>query len=96
MRFGKEKKEKVECRKRRRYQELEVNSEESMAALHRIFLDRPVLRAFLATEVRRVMKHIMDKYSLPELPELFLHLDHQIQNAEQGRGANALPRVAHD
>jgi hypothetical protein len=65
MRFGSGKLDRIECRKRRRFQELEVASVESMDTLHQVFLDRPVLRAFLATEVKRVIHHIEEKYSLP-------------------------------
>lgn len=82
MRFGNEKKEKIECRKKRKYQELEVASEESMKTLHTVFLDRPALRSFLATEVMRVMRHIQEKYGLLDIPELFDHLNQQINPAE--------------
>lgn len=88
MRFGHEKKENIECRKRRRYQELEVSSEESMDALHEVFLDRPALRSLLGSEVKRVMKHIQGRYELSDLPELEAHLDNQIKQAEQGSGGN--------
>ena len=78
MRFGSEKLDRIECRKRRRYQELEVASVESMETLHKVFLDRPTLRAFLATEVKRVMHFIAAKYQLPDLSTLEAHLDQQI------------------
>ncbi len=84
MRFGSERLDRVECRRRRRHQELEVASVESMTTLHRVFLDRPLLRAFLATEVRRVIHHVADKYQLPRLPDLDAHLDLQIKQAESG------------
>ena len=89
VRFGSEKLERIECRKRRRYQELEVASVESMETLHKVFLDRPVLRAFLATEVKRVIDHIEAKYQLPTLPDLHAHLDQQIKEAEQGGDGDA-------
>jgi len=88
MRFGSEKLNRIECRNRRRYQELEVASVESMEMLHKVFLDRPVLRAFLATEVKRVMDFIAAKYRLPELPPLDAHLDQQIKRAEHVSGGN--------
>ena len=78
MRFGAEKLDGIEYRNVRCYQELEVASVESMEALHKVFLDRPVLRAFLATEVKRVIQHIESRYQLPSLPELNSHLDQQI------------------
>ena len=84
MRFGSKKIDDIYCTKRSRYQELEVASVESMESLHKLFLDRPVLRSFLATEVKRVMKHLQNKYQLAPLPLLFGHLDEQITKAEQG------------
>lgn len=89
MRFGREKHDRIECRIRRRYNELEVASVESMAALHEVFLDRLVLRAFLAREVRRVMVHLEMKYELSKLPVLYAYLDQQINQAEQGGGGNS-------
>ena len=89
MRFGAEKLDRIECRKRRQYQELELASVESMDALHQVFLDRPLLRAFLATEVRRVMHYVAEKYRLPRLPDLDVHLDQQIQLSEQDVDPNA-------
>jgi hypothetical protein len=59
-----------------------------MEALHEVFLDRPVLRAFLATEVRRVMHYIAGQHRLPALPALDAHLDQQIKQAEQVSGGN--------
>ena len=88
MRFGLDKLDRIECRRRRCYQELEVASMESMQALHKVFLDRPVLRAFLATEVKRVVKHIEVKYELAELPVLYAYLDKQTKTAEQGSAGN--------
>ena len=81
MQFGAEKLDPIECRKRQRYHELEVTSVESMATLHRVFLDRPRLRAFLATEVKRVLLHIAEKHGLPRLPALEVLLDQQIDGA---------------
>ena len=86
MRFGAEKLDRIECRIRRRYQELEVASVESMETLHRVFLDRPVLRAFLASEVKRVMHYIEAKYRLSSLPTLEAHLDRQIN--QQNKSAH--------
>jgi len=51
MRFGAERQLTIECRKRAKYQELEVSSQESMARLHDVLLDRRQLRCFLAAEV---------------------------------------------
>jgi hypothetical protein len=92
MRFGAEKLNRIECRKRRRYQELEVASVESMETLHRVCLDRPLLRAFLAVEVKRVMHHVAEKYQLPRLPDLDAHLDQQINQAEQVGGEQPATR----
>ena len=89
MRFGSEKLDRIECTKRRRYQELEVASVESMEALHRVFLHRPLLRALLATEVKRVMHYLTEKYQLPRLPDLDTHLDQQIEQAQNIQGCMA-------
>ena len=88
MRFGTEKLDRIECTKRRRYQELEVASVESMTTLHNVFLDRPVLRAFLATEVKRVMHYIAEKYRLSDLAALDAHLDQQIAKQNKSRVAS--------
>jgi hypothetical protein len=82
MRFGAEKLQRIECRKRTRYQELEVASVESMERLHRVFLDRPRLRAFLAAEVRRVLHHIADHYHLPRLTALDAFLGELVGESE--------------
>ena len=92
MRFGAEKLDRIECRIRRRYQELEVASVESMETLHEVFLDRPLMRAFLAAEVKRVLRHVEAKYHLPRLTDLEAHLDQQISRAEQVGGGQPATR----
>ncbi|MAL98310.1 MAG: hypothetical protein CL583_07635 [Alteromonadaceae bacterium] len=72
MRFGAEKKEKIEIRKINKYKELPVASQLSMDDLHEVFLNKPKLREFLEQEVRRVLFHVKDKFHLPAVPELEL------------------------
>lgn len=75
MRFGEEKDTSIHCRKRPRYQELEVASQESMASLHKVFLDRTKLRRFLAVELIRVLDFVRTKHNLPANGLLFDFLE---------------------
>jgi Immunity protein 39 len=92
MRFGHEKQSDVYCRRKPKYQELEVASQESMERLHDVFLNRELLRRFLAAEVKRVFEHIRFKYKLPENKTLFDFLALEAVSAEQGAPADAKKR----
>lgn len=92
MRFGQERQSEVYCRRKPKYQELEVASQESMERLHGVFLHRELLRRFLATEVKRVFEYIRVKYKLPENESLFAFLALEAGCAEQGAPADAKKR----
>jgi hypothetical protein len=70
MRFGAEAESKINCRKKRKYQELEVASQVSMQELHEVFLNREKLNNFLCKELARVFQYLEIKYKLPSLPVL--------------------------
>jgi hypothetical protein len=70
MRFGAEEESKISCRKKRKYQELEVASQVSMQELHEVFLNREKLNKLLCKELARVFQHLEKKYKLPHLPTL--------------------------
>lgn len=86
MRFGAEKMHVVDCRKRSRYHELEVASQESMTSLHKVFLDRVALRRFLSQELKRVLAIVQSKYGLPENAPLFEYLESQATGSEPTDG----------
>jgi hypothetical protein len=92
MRFGPERKSEINCRRKPKYQELEVASQESMERLHEVFLNRELLRRFLAAEVKRMLEYIRVKYKLPENEALFDFLALEAGNAEQGAPADAKKR----
>ncbi|NJA08199.1 hypothetical protein HC024_21050 [Methylococcaceae bacterium WWC4] len=70
MRFGATAEDRIYCRRRPEYQELEVASQVQMSQLHEVFLNREKLRAFLCNELLRVFEHLARKYKLEPLPEL--------------------------
>jgi len=89
MRFGQEGQSEVYCRRKPKYSELEVASQESMKRLHDVFLNRELLRRFLATEVKRVLEYVRIKYKLPENELLFAFLALEAGSAEQGAPADS-------
>ncbi len=54
----------------KKYNELSVASQLSMADLHDVFLDRKKLRVFIENEVIRVLRHVKERYGLPSVQEL--------------------------
>jgi len=72
VRFGPEKLDKIEIRKPNKYGELPVASQLSMEELHEVFLNKPKLRDFIETEVKRVLLYLKEKYNLSPIPELGL------------------------
>lgn len=70
IRFGSESLEKIEVRKINKHNELPVASQLSMSELHEVFLNKPELREFIESEVKRVLLHIKAKFSLPSITVL--------------------------
>ena len=70
MRFGATAEDRIYCRRRPEYQELEVASQVQMSQLHEVFLNREKLRALLCNELLRMFEHLTRKYKLEPLPEL--------------------------
>ena len=70
MRFGKDSMDEIEILRVNKYIELPVASQLSMEELHEVFLNKPELRKFIESELRRVLKHLKLKYDLASLPEI--------------------------
>ncbi|MFO1484168.1 MAG: hypothetical protein U1F71_12490 [Verrucomicrobiaceae bacterium] len=84
MRFGAAAEDKILCRTRPKDQELEVTSQQAMADLHSVFLDRPKLRDFLAREVARVLIDVQSRFQLPLNQGLIDSvLSHTLSTAQQ-------------
>ena len=80
LRFGAKSDAAIHCRHVKKRQEVEVASQLSMAELHEVLLNRPQIRAIICRELERVFLWIQQRYSLPDIPQLFSRL-------QQGRGA---------